>query len=126
MAREINLRAWNDEYKEFVYATTKELWYGKREFGIEFSVGFSHYPTNDWKITEAIGKRDTRGDLIYEGDIVTENLFWDTTKNDIVYFVVVFVDNGFKIRDKKGRVYEIGLEPTIVGNIFENPELIKA
>jgi len=126
MAREIILRAWNDEYKEFIYATTKNLWYEKREFGIEFTVGFSHYPTNEWKITEAIGKRDTKGVLIYEGDIITESLFWDTSKKEIVYFEVVFVNNGFKLKDKKGGIYEIGLEPTIVGNIFENPDLLKA
>lgn len=99
----------------------------------EWGVGIEHTlftsPANNYaryfEDLQFIGSKDKTGKDIYEGDIITENLFWDITKKDIVYFEVVFVKNGFKLKDKKGQIFEIGKEPLINGNIFENKELLK-
>ena len=106
MKREIKFRAWNSNGMTYFTINHRGL-HGLTE------------------IMQYIGRKDKNSKELYEGDIVTENLYWDTTKNDVVYFEVVFVDNGFKIKDKKGNIYEIGLEPVVVGNIYENPELLK-
>ena len=56
---------------------------------------------------------------LFENDEVTQELFWDTKKKDIVKFTVVFVNNGFKLKDKKGNIVEIGENFEIIGNIFD-------
>ena len=61
------------------------------------------------KLMQYIGIKDKKGVDIYEGDIVTENLFWDVNKKDIVYFEIVFESNGFKLKEKEGRIIEIVL-----------------
>jgi len=62
-----------------------------------------------------------KGYTIEEEDIVTENVE-DTTKN-LIYFEVVFINNGFKLKDKKGKIYDVGLKPIVVGDMFQNSDL---
>ena len=57
-------------------------------------------------------------EYLFENDEVTQELFWDIYKKDICKFTVVFFRNGFKLKDKKGNIIEIGENFKIVDNIF--------
>lgn len=72
-----------------------------------------------------IGSNDINGVEIYEDDIITQDLYRDLSKKDVVYFVVIFINDGFKMRDEKGNIIEIGNYSKVVSNVYENPELLK-
>jgi len=111
MQREIKFRAWDKVDKVMKY----------------FSCGiFNRLPAGAEDLTEPMqytGLKDKNGEEIYEGDIVT-GLFNHT---DIIGHIVYGSDATFFI-ERKG-LYGIGLNNAedwleVVGNIYENPELL--
>ena len=111
--REIKFRAWNKESK-FMFkifdSTTHQDWF-----------------LSSWKerheITQYTGLNDKNGKEIYEGDI------FETTSG--VVAVVEWENNGrflgFTVESERKIVY-VGREPKVevIGNIYENPELLEA
>lgn len=94
------------------------------------------YEVKKESVGQFIGHKDKNGVEIYEGDII------ETCNHNLV--VVVWHDNGFKYKYKFKRSYkgegswietqflEIGRETEdrrwgdkVVGNIFENPEMVE-
>lgn len=136
--REIKFRAWNKEYGEMCYSTNVAL-YEKREFyPFGIIVGFSHYPTNDWELMQYTGLRDKNGKEVYEGDIVrytfdnpdsvlsTENglkirtgkIFWQEWRASFAIGCQMANNDLFKYVRNGNRV-------EVIGNIYENPELLQ-
>jgi uncharacterized phage protein (TIGR01671 family) len=123
--REIKFRAWNKEHGEMCYSMKTTL-FEKREFypfGIE--VGFSHYPQEGWELMQYTGLKDKNGKEIYEGDIVRDST--------MTYLGIIAWNTGdcsFDVKSTKtGMHYGIGIsrqnDLEIVGNIYENPELLE-
>ena len=119
--RELKFRAWHPDFGEMVYADMNNIIYEKREFMMQFDVGFSNYPESGWNIMQFTGLVDKAGEPIYEDDIVETA---DGDKRKIVY-----VDTGFEMRTfdgnrANGYTWHFGV--TKIGNIHQNPEhLIK-
>ena len=67
------------------------------------------------------GLKDRNGKEMWEGDIVKD---WDGPH----HFCVAFADGCFWAMDGREGVEELGINPqhwTVVGNIYENRELVK-
>lgn len=124
--REIKFRAWHKEWDEMVYSTNMHDWFRKREFyPICFEVGFSHYPTDDeWKIMQFTGLKDKEGNEIYDKDIVRID--------NASPYVLKYWNEEVK-QDKygswiigKGYLYDFSdSNCEIIGNIYQNPELLE-
>jgi uncharacterized phage protein (TIGR01671 family) len=115
MEREIKFRAWD----------------GKRmtTSGIMFncSTGFLETPIGaQMKLMQYTGLKDKNGKEIYEGDIV----FWDYEKIVVSYGIQgvdAFEGVGFNLWGHYGQKQDgtrIQSEMEVVGNIYENPELL--
>ncbi|WP_373844377.1 YopX family protein [Clostridium sp.] len=118
MEREIKFRAWDEESE---LMTDSDYEGGLREF-------FDHF--DDCKLMQYTGLKDKNGKQVYEGDIVKEQrkrfkdkYFAVKWNNDIGSYIFEPLDKSltsypcFNIGTVKG------LE--VIGNIYENPELLE-
>ena len=142
MAREVKFRVYN-EYGETKMLYVNELsWVrhesdgvirahftGSTDFG-EFggcSSGFGNADFSEdygWRLMQYTGIRDKNGKEIYEEDI----LLVEMQEGDEIHIVKWDKERcGFKLQDEAADLYGFyssNLKCTIIGNIYENPELI--
>lgn len=109
---------------------------------------FSWFKTNDGNVTlvdtntvcSFVGTTTTDGTQVFEGDIVnvkSNKLFDDVAVNDIFLVAYNKEHGAFCLFNKNGKFDEIGLdtlnfclddhyfESIVLGNIYDNPELIE-
>lgn len=119
--REIKFRAWDKEGKEIWEAEELLLLIGQdgrlwHYFDSKGKTGFDSV-TDNYTIMQFTGLRDKKGVEIYEGDIVlNEHPYAGTTKDIVFYEPEV---GAFSPLYKFNKSFEV------IGNIYENPELIK-
>lgn len=124
MTRPIKFRAWQKTHK---YMTTdismstsydeQRFYYTQADDGIAID--------EDWVLMQFTGLRDKDGKDIYEGDIIADAYgSWEVFFNNSAF--------GLKIKKSpKARQYILGIKSRVecgakvVGNIYENPELLK-
>lgn len=96
-----------------------------------------HIPFDEIELMQYIGLQDKNGVEIYEGDILEFRANPFNRKRDL--FQVVFKDGRFRdewnnyigqylppdIRNKQGGRVRLNEACEVVGNIYENPELLK-
>lgn len=123
--REIKFRAW---YREGLCDVTNiSMWQGQVSTLRVKPTGSGEYAASitDTPIMQCTGLADKNGKEIYEGDIIQRPYHVDE------YLVVEFVSGAFRAHYRCGdaRLDEyitLGQgEWVIVGNIYENPELLK-
>lgn len=107
MKREIKFRAWLNVQKEMLY----EDLFGAEKFG-----------GRDCEIMQFTGLKDKNGKEIYEGDIVAREQ--NPMTDDTGYYeeVIPELQRFFHLYGEHIIVPE---DMIIIGNIYENPELIK-
>ena len=129
-------RAWHKERKQ-MYGVTLLHWHnGKIKdvlCAVEKSASDYDFPADEIELMQCTGLKDKTGRLIYEGDIVKINEFHDAYTHGLSPYVhFIKYDNGccsFMGFRKIGSEYAEYLDYTtdikIIGNIFDNPELLE-
>ncbi len=112
MNREIKFRVWD----KVDYMSSPFSLQDLQERKIQF--------TQDCPVMQYTGLKDKEGKEIYEGDVLLYKNEWETfipvTKN-----VVLFEYGMFKMQNTVGTLSSKTSEIEIIGNIYENPELIR-
>jgi len=122
--RIIKFRAWADD-EMFNWKELREDYWDTFEAGVDGDKSII--------LMQYTGLSDKNGNEIYEGDIIKthhEEFFNKETKNGYNAYdefgEVVFESRCWMIADKKhGKNNRFYLHSEIIGNIYENPELIK-
>lgn len=123
--REIKFRAWNKKRKCFTCFSLDPP-SNLREVVIACGK-----PNEYYELTQYTGLVDKNGKEIYEGDIVRCKLYYFGLPTKTENFTVKY---GRFIRENRGagfypfygtiNAYEV-IESKVIGNIYENPELLK-
>ena len=109
--REIKFRAWNKKTKEWEFAEAMPV----------FSISIAEDLMKDLEIIQFTGLKDKNGKEIYEGYIVKTIC----RKYEVVFEVSEFALKNVNTRQTSlKRLYEYQ-DMEIIGNKFENPELLK-
>ncbi|MFC8686347.1 YopX family protein [Brevibacillus porteri] len=137
MKRKLKFRAWDEKRK-----TLFEVWSGYMPKGVarknDFFIGFnseglevSEYEgKGSWRIfpvMQSTGCKDKNGKEIYEGDIVRmtyDDEFLETTVRYDGCALCVDVPNGYDY-DYTAFGWTDEDEIEVIGNVFENPELVE-
>ena len=118
--REIRFRAWNTNGNQMVdlYKITPLALEIKQD-GVFVPFG------EQYKIMQFTGLKDRKGKEIWEGDIITMSPNNDCHNSE---YIVVFEDGKFVLRGKDNDETEWfstpNIKETVIGNIFQNKDLI--
>ena len=121
-------RAWTEEGKAMYYGV-----YPFKDGTLLLSydgIAFDEVPASDFILMQSTGLLDKNGNEIFEGDIVKYEAGCNTVTEEVVYDKNLA---GFGVKDADANIIftfgelaeEIGLSSLeVVGNIYENPELL--
>ncbi|SHI43642.1 YopX family protein [Parasporobacterium paucivorans] len=119
MSRQIKFRAWEKNLKEIIPV-----------YNINFETKMMNCNGYPWRCLDEIelmqytGLHDTNGKEIYEGDIVSIRFFDEQLET----MTVVWSEEayGFRFRCEHNGLYHVSnTRMHVIGNIYENPELIQ-
>ena len=120
--REIKFRAWLKEERKMVNVETLFIGINRLCFGNSKTEDLFFRDFEEVELMQYTGLKDKNGKEIYEGDI-----YHVGDKN--IRYLVVWFDSGFEGKQLRSTSYA-GLESwakdiEILGNIYENPELLE-
>src|SRR5258708_3421185 len=127
--KEKEFRAWDGENKKMIFWTLNDLLV---RFGEpEYQFGVEDRPSVFFDWMEYTSLKDKNGKKIYEGDVVKQKVGNEfKSRQEIIGEVRWHPDGqwGIKFMSEAPEGYFQGEAeaPEIIGNIYENPELIKS
>lgn len=128
--REIKFRFWNQEENKMIYNAEETYDYGASGVPImEENFGLLLKNSGEY-IMQYVGIKDKDGKEIYEGDIICNDngckyvVIW--LKNECCYVQSRIINSLFATENGKGEMLDIRYNlKTLIGNIYENPELLE-
>ncbi|GIO02977.1 hypothetical protein J5TS2_36450 [Brevibacillus halotolerans] len=118
--REIKFRAWDDVSKVMSFSNFEQ-------FDDMMGFRFSHFETEKPIYMQCTGIRDKNGKEIYEGDILKGKIY-DYSPAKRFIGVLEYGYSGFLIKgvkQYKGMIDHPNAAYEVIGNIYENPDLIQ-
>jgi len=130
--REIKFRAWVNSYSH--WHMTDEI--SISSDGVFFHAGQSNIANPDWKLVQYTGLKDKNGQEIYEGDVVkrvddtpfrmeNRELKFCTWFVEFKYAQWAFINTPTSPATSYPAFYSNAKYMEIIGNIYENPELLE-
>jgi len=125
MKREIKFRAWDVKNQTWIDINGLSIWFGLHPdsgsvYGVTEQGNLREYPINEVALMQYTGIKDRNGVEIYEGDIIKVA---SNAVATIIYFTpyaqFIGQQGNFLMDLNDGNRYEV------IGNIYENPELLK-
>lgn len=135
--RDIKFRTWNGNEMEYnviagrfgaFYVNPMTKGDGLAEDDTASLTPFNTKYWDDTPLMQYTGLKDKNGKEIYEGDVVSMKCDWGDWISEIVYGVEGFASFGYK---GLGENYMLTIgdisatSTTVIGNIYENPELLQ-
>lgn len=122
--RKIKFRVWDKYNKEMLGVENLDFEYG--ELSIRTDMYNDYYSPKDMILMQYIGLKDINGKEIYEGDIV-ELIFEEDGETLTGKGIVKYLDDwtGFFCVSFDGNCTSSILNPRVIGNIYENKELLE-
>lgn len=126
--REIKFRAWDDKKKEMIEMLPGDL--GRPGFLMDFFANVFEAQTpgeDNMKLMQFTGFIDKDGREIYEGDVLTDHynrllqVIWRTSR----FQFEALKETNFLYADMYQWFDGFLENPEVIGNIYENPELLK-
>lgn len=136
MSREIKFRAWDKKRKRYakVIQTTNQGWKGYRDktYITNGIMRFSKWVLSRFVIEQYAGLKDKNDKEIYEGDIVEEDIDFNSKMTDGTFRYKVYWNNDelcwsldpIGPESIHNDLWELNSSCRVIGNIHENPELL--
>lgn len=116
--REIKFRAWDRVRKIIVNVVM--LSFEQDVLGFDDSDAIEYGNTRDFELMQYTGLKDMNGVEIYEGDIVRFDTNVQILESEVTYY------HGMFTIKKYGEKIPLFTALKVIGNKFENPELLEA
>lgn len=123
MNREIKFRAWDGEkiQKDFIIGRPQAA--DCLSIMTDEKFALKQYSLKEWKVMQYTGLKDKHGKEIYEGDIMAIKTTYHSYPISVIFSEGAF---SFKEDGSYGTLAEWNEHSEIIGNIWENPELLSA
>lgn len=122
--REIKFRMWNKKEKKMYDIGVLDFDDKKAYMKGYLNYTVSNYMFENIELMQFTGLHDKNGKEIYEGDILPFTMYDLKTE----YYYIVFRNGEFEAINKQDTNFiwrSAWKESTVIGNIYENPDLLK-
>jgi len=127
--KEIKFRAWDRQLKNMSFYTLDTMTVGNTNYlgsGCFFDIEGTKTDPTEKEFMLYTGLKDKSEKEIYEGDIVQ---YFDTLFSPRELYIIDFVNGMFYLKSNEDEEYNADLCEVapleVIGNIYENPELLK-